>query len=104
MEIVILGTSHIAPKILMIPNLASITAILVLGIPVLILVMLLPAILELKKSKDGAPRKTMDKIFELQIQIMRMTHIVNIESEQRFDSGVTQPLAKIIAVLPNLEV
>lgn len=88
----------------MIPNLTSITTILILGIPVLILVMLLPAILELKKPKDEDPRRIMDDISEAQIQIMRMTHIVNIESEQRFDRGIIQPLAKIIAVLPNLEV
>lgn len=88
----------------MLPNLTSITAILILGIPVLIFVMLLPAILELKKPKDGAPRGVKDDISEVQIQIMRMTNIVNIESEQRFDSGIIQPLAKIISVLPNLEV
>jgi hypothetical protein len=88
----------------MIPNLTSITAILALGIPILILIMLLPAILELKKPKDEGPRMIMDNISEVQIQIMRMTPITNIENEQRFDSAITQPLAKIIAVLPNLEV
>jgi len=88
----------------MIPNLTSIAPILILGIPVLILVMLLPAILELKKPKDEDPRRILDDISEVQIQIMRMTHIVNIEREQRFDSGIIQPLAKIIAVFPNLEV
>ena len=102
MEIVILWMEHIAPKIVMIPSLTSITAILILGIPLLILVMLLPAILQLKKTKEEDPRVTIDKINE--IQILRLTRIVNIESEQEFDSGITQPLTKIIAVLPNLEV
>ena len=88
----------------MIPNLTSITAILILGMPVLIWVMLLPAILELKKPKDEDPRRIIDDIYEVQIQKMRMMHIVNIESEQRFDSGIIQPLAKILAVFPNLEV
>ena len=87
----------------MIQNLSSITAILALGIPVLILFMLLPAILELKKPKDKGPRMIMDDISEAQIQIMRTTPIINIESEQKFDSAVTQPLAKIMSVLPNLE-
>ena len=91
-------------KIVMIPNLTSIIAILTLGIPVLILIMLLPALLELKKPKDEGPRMIMDNISEVQIQIMRMTPIANIENEQRFDSAIIQPLAKIIAVLPNLEV
>jgi len=45
----------------------------------------------------------MDNISKVQIQIMRMTLIANIENEQRFDRAITQPLVKIIAVLPNLE-
>jgi hypothetical protein len=87
----------------MIPNLISTIAILAFGVPILILLMLLPAIVELKKPKDEGPRIIMDNISEVQIQIMRMTPIVNIENEQRFDSAIIQPLAKIIAVLPNLE-
>lgn len=87
----------------MIPNLTLIIAVLTFGIPVLILIMLLPAILELKKPKDKGPRMIMDNISEAQLQIMHMTPITNIESEQKFDSAITQQLAKIIAVLPNLE-
>ena len=104
MEIVILRISHIAPKIVMIPNMAVITAILVIGIPVFILVMLLPSILELKKLKDEDAGEKRDNMSEVLIQMMCMRHIVNIESEQRFDTRVTQPLAKIIAFLPNVEV
>jgi hypothetical protein len=96
--------SHIVLKIVMIPNPTPIIAILVLGIPILILIMLLPALHELKRPKDEGPRMIMDNISEVQIQIMRMFPIVDIESEQRFDSTIIQPLAKIIRVLPNLEV
>jgi hypothetical protein len=60
--------------------------------------MLLPTVLELKTRKDESPRIIMDNISEGQIQI------ANIENEQRFDSAITRPLAKIIEVLPNLEV
>jgi hypothetical protein len=88
----------------MIPNLTSIIAILILGIPILILIMLLPALLELKKPKDGGPRMILDNISEVQIQIMRMIPIVSIEDEQKFDSALIRPLAKIIEVLPSLEV
>jgi hypothetical protein len=88
----------------MILNLTSIIAILALGIPVFILIMLLPALLELKKPKDEGPRMIMDNISEVQTQIMRMTPIANIENEQRFDSVIIKLLAKIIEVLPNLEV
>jgi hypothetical protein len=88
----------------MIPNLTSIIAILILGTTTLILIMLLPALLELKKPKDGGPRMIMGNISEVQIQIMRMIPIASIEDEQKFDSALILPLAKIIAVLPNLEV
>ena len=88
----------------MIPNLTSIIAILILGIPILILIMLLPALLELKKPKDGGPRMILDNISEVQIQIMRMIPIASIEDEQKFDSALIQSLAKIIEVLPSLEV
>jgi hypothetical protein len=88
----------------MIPNLTSIIAILILGTATLILIMLLPALLELKKPKDGGPRMIMDNISEVQIQIMRMIPIASIEDEQKFDSALIQPLAKIIAILPSLEV
>jgi hypothetical protein len=95
---------HIASKIVMIPNLTSIIAILILGTTTLILIMLLPALLELKKPKDGGPRMILDNISEVQIQIMRMIPIASIEDEQKFDSALIQPLAKIIAILPSLEV
>ena len=88
----------------MIPNLTSIIAILILGTTTLILIMLLPALLELKKPKDGGPRLILDNISEVQIQIMRMIPIASIEDEQKFDSALIQPLAKIIAILPSLEV
>jgi len=95
---------HIALKIVMIPNLTSIIAILFLGIPILVLIMLLPALLELKKPKDGGPRLILDNISEVQIQIMRMIPIASIEDEQKFESALIQTLAKIIEVLPSLEV
>ena len=95
---------HIALKIVMIPNLTSIIAILILGIPILVLIMLLPALLELKKPKDGGPRLILDNISEVQIQIMRMIPIASIEDEQKFESALIQTLAKIIEVLPSLEV
>jgi hypothetical protein len=95
---------HIASKIVMIANLTSIIAILILGIPILILIMLLPALLELKKPKDGGPRLILDNISEVQIQIMRMIPIASIEDDQKFESALIQPLAKIIEVLPSLEV
>ena len=77
---------------------------LILGTPILILIMLLPVLVELKKPKDAGPRMIMDNISEVPIQIMRVIPLANIEGEQNFDSALIQALAKIIGVLPSLEV
>jgi hypothetical protein len=66
--------------------------------------MFLPAILELRKPKDGGPRMIMGGIPEAPFPVMAVFSIVNIEEEQRFDSSLLRPLAKIIEVLPSLEV
>jgi len=87
----------------MIPNPTSIITILILGTPILILIMFLPAILELRKPKDGGPRMIMDGIPEAGFPVMTVFPIVNIEEEQMFDYSLLRPLAKIIGVLPSLE-
>ena len=94
--------SHIAPKIVMIPNLASIGAILFFGISVLILVMLLPVIFKLRKLKGEENHERVYDISKLQ-SYMRMTLLVNIENEFKVETKVIQPLNRIIDFLPNLE-
>jgi hypothetical protein len=88
----------------MIPNLTLIIALLILGTPILILIMFLPAILELRKPKDGGPRMIMDGVLEVRMQLAGAVPLVNIEEEKRFDSSLLRPLAKIIEALPSLEV
>ena len=87
----------------MIPNPTSIITILILGTPILILIMFLPAILELREPKDGGPRMIMGGIPEAGFPVMAVFPIVNIEEEQMFDYSLLRPLAKIIGVLPSLE-
>ena len=88
----------------MILNPTSIITILVLGTPILILIMFLPAMVELRKPKDGGPRMIMGGVPEAPFHVMAFFPIVDIEEEQRFDSSLLGPLAKIIGVLPSLEV
>lgn len=96
--------NHIALKIVMIPNLTSIIIILTVATPILIFIMFLPALLELKKPKDGGPRMIMDNIPEVKMHAMYVIPIANIEEEQKFDSLLIQTIAKIIEVLPSFEV
>jgi hypothetical protein len=103
MEIVILGNKQYAQKIVMLPNLTAIIAIIITT-PALILIMFLPAFVELKKPKDGGPRKIMGEIPKVNLRMMRFIPLASIEDEQKFDSSLIQTMAKTIAVLPSLEV
>jgi hypothetical protein len=88
----------------MIPNLTAII-IIIITTPVLILIMFLPAFIELKKPKDEGPRMITAEIPEVPMRILQFIPIANIEDEQKFvDSSLIQTMAKIIAVLPSLEV
>jgi len=88
----------------MIPNLTAVIAILLVTAPVLILIMFLPAFLELKKPKDDGPRMIMGSIPEVNMRITHLIPITNIEDEQKFDSSLIQTMAKILEVLPTLEI
>ena len=87
----------------MIPNLTQTILILALGTPSLILIMFLPALIELKKPKDCGPRQIMDKVPEFHVQ-PRLFAIANIEEEIKFEHSLIPRLMKIIEVLPSLEV
>jgi hypothetical protein len=85
-----------------IPNLNSMITILVLGMPVLILILFLPAIVELKKPKDSGPRMITDRIPTARPATGSIFHLTNIEEEQRMENMLLR-LSKIIDFLPNLE-
>ena len=87
----------------MIPNLTAIIIITITTIA-LILIMFLPAFIELKRPKDGGPRMITTEIPEINMLTTRFILIANIEDEQKFDSSLIQTMAKIIEVLPSLEV
>jgi hypothetical protein len=72
----------------MIPNLTSIIMIIATA-PMLILLMFLPAFIELRA---------------LMLFVTRFCPIANMEDEQKFDSSLIQKMAKIVDVLPSLEV
>ena len=86
----------------MIPNL---TAIIILVVtPALILITFLPALIELKKPKDGGPRMITAEIPKGHLFTTRFSPVVNMEDEQTFDRSLIQTMTKIIAFLPSLEV
>lgn len=88
----------------MIPHLTEIIIIIVTT-PALIFIIFLPAFIELKKPKDGGPRMITTEIPEVNLLTTRFIPIANIEDEQKLvDSSLIQTIAKIVEVLPSLEV
>ena len=87
----------------MIPNLTAIIIITITTLA-LILIMFLPAFIELKRPKDGGPRMITAEIPEINMFTTRFIPIANIENEQKFDSSLIQTMAKSIEFLPSLEI
>jgi hypothetical protein len=83
----------------MVPNPNPMTFIvLILGVSTFILIMLLPAFLELKKPRDAGPRTIMNNI----IAIPQLPTIMEDE-KLILDPTLYQKIAEILVVLPNLE-
>lgn len=87
----------------MIPNLTSALILALIGAPALILVMFLPAFLELRRPRDKGPRMIMNDPHAT-VTPFNVVTLVNIEEEQRFDQSLLQRLVKVIEVLPCLEI
>lgn len=82
----------------MVPASALTSAVMLFfGVITFIIIMLLPALMELKKPKDAGP-----KILENGEQ-HGINLLVNIEGEAKFDWVTVRRVAEIIAFLPSLE-
>ncbi len=82
----------------MIPSSALTSAIILFfGVITFIVVMLLPALMELKKPKDAGPKKLENG------EQHGINLLVDMESEIKFDWTTIRRVAEIIAFLPSLE-
>lgn len=86
----------------MIPGLTSTLAMLIFGVSAFIFVMLLPALLELKKPKDAGPRKIMEDA-DIPESLTQMAMLERAEERIEVDQTLLKKIADIISVLPNLE-
>lgn len=91
-------------KTLMIPNLISTILLIALGTPALILVIFLPAILELIKPRDAGPRMIMQEIRREPVTRRGVTAMFNLEEEYESDFSLLPRLLHVIEFLPCLEV
>jgi hypothetical protein len=74
-------------------------AMMILGLSTFILIMFLPALLELKNPKDAGPRKIMEETITWRPE----TILASIEKEVKSDQILVKKILEIISVLPNLE-
>jgi len=88
----------------MLPNPTLTTLILLtMGVSTLIFIMLLPAILELKKPKDAGPRIIIDYAFDMQTLWKEVMPVLDVEEERILDKMIVKKIVEVISVLPNLE-
>jgi hypothetical protein len=88
----------------MIPNPTPTTLMLLtIGVSTLIFIMLLPAILELKKPKDAGPRIIIDYAYDMPTLWKVTMPILDVEEEIGFNKMLAKKIVDIISVLPNLE-
>jgi hypothetical protein len=86
----------------MLENLALTTFVaLAFGVVIFILLMFLPALVELRKPRDAGPRKIMDDVIigESQMKIASIEKSEEIE----IDQALFKKMANVLSVLPNLE-
>ncbi|MGB9676421.1 MAG: hypothetical protein ACPL0C_04465 [Candidatus Bathyarchaeales archaeon] len=84
-----------------VPNLnpTEFSAIMI-GIATFIFIMLLPALIEVKRPKDAGPRIIENSGIATQIN---EKPLFNMDDEQHFDEKLTQKVAEILNLLNNLE-
>jgi hypothetical protein len=88
----------------MISALSSILAVAIWGTPIFLLVMLLPAALELRKPKDAGPRIIMPAYSKvLPAPIMKSRILLQLEEYHELDISLKPFLSVILGKLQNLD-
>jgi hypothetical protein len=87
----------------MLPNPTSTFIMLGLGVLTFILIMLLPALFELKMPKDAGPRMIKDYTLPVNLATKEVL-ITNLEEKQGLEQILVKNIMDAISVLPNLEV
>ncbi len=79
-------------------------AILFLVTPALLLVMLLPTLLEVRKPQDSGPRLiTLDLSEAVPVLAMKVSALYDIDEHHEVDFSLTPFLKVILDILPNID-
>jgi hypothetical protein len=84
-------------------DLFSLPVLLALALPGLMVCMLLPMILELRKPLDAGPRQIMADMSGLVAVQGWQASLRDIEGFEKFDAMSVGSMGKLFAVLPSLE-
>ena len=87
----------------MIQSLNTLITTLIATATITILLMFLPAIIELKKPKDAGPRLITENFTKIGLNALKIP-IINIEDDWKLDIQSTMKIASFLHVIPNLEV
>jgi hypothetical protein len=80
------------------------TVVIVCGVPILMLAMLFPAVLELRKPKDSGPRLIVPEWVEVFApRIVEPAALLNLEEKLDLDVTLKPLLRTILSCLPSLE-
>ncbi len=86
-------------------NESLIFAALTLGAPAFLLVMLLPALIELRKPRDLGPRLILSSAMEMEMALgLRNYHILDIEDKYELNFSAIPLLKVILDRMPTMEV
>ncbi len=88
--------------ILLIQSLNTLIITLLATTIMTILLMFLPAIIELKKPKDAGPRLINENFTKIGLSTLKIP-IINIEDDWKLDIQSTMKIASFLHVIPNLE-
>lgn len=77
-------------------------AMFVLGVLAFFLIMLLPALLELKRPKDAGPRRILEDSASNPVGI-NLASLERTEEKSKLNLDLAKRIAEALAVLPNLE-
>jgi hypothetical protein len=94
---------HTPSTVIVLPNPTLTFIILGLGVLIFVLILLLPALFELKMPKDAGPRMIRDPSSPINLA-MREIPVENIEEKLEFNQILMKNIVDAISVLPNLEV
>jgi hypothetical protein len=83
----------------MVADLPATFVMVILGVSTFILVMFLPALLELKNPKDAGPRRITEEVSIWKVE----TNLASMEKDVKVDQALIKKISEVIAVLPNLE-